>query len=56
MATFSISISFTVDADSYTEAGKIREEIIEFVKSEDLAISGHEIDIEHIEGETTEEE
>jgi hypothetical protein len=50
MAEFAISLSITVDADSYDEARKTQEKLIEFIDYCYLVNTITEIDVELIDG------
>ena len=53
MATFSITIDFTVDADDQLDAETISKQIIEAAKMEDLMSKANVLDIEMLDdGET----
>ena len=55
MATFAVSISFEVEADSYAEARSTMISLISNAIDTDLALDGHEIDVELFDGEIDEE-
>jgi hypothetical protein len=55
MSIYAISISFDVRADSYEDAHEKRDQIMYLVKSEKLAKSASEIDVELVDDEEAEE-
>jgi len=56
MATFAVSISFDVQAGSYDEARDIQEAIIAAAVDLPAVNSGHEIDVEHMDGDLEDDE
>jgi hypothetical protein len=55
MATFSISLSVEVEADSYEEAYAIEKSVHEFVQGHDKVDGVYEIDVECTDGELDED-
>lgn len=55
MATFAVSVSFEVEADSYADARRIMTDLINHAVDTDLVLSGSEIDVELLDGEVEEE-
>lgn len=50
MATFSITISFEVEADSYEEAYEIEKSVTEFLQGHDDIQEVYGVDVEHTDG------